>query len=100
MAYRYPPQNQYGAPYVPAVPTQSLLAHVLGITALGLCVTALAAWLSQGFVTPGLGLVAMLVGFVLLLAINATRRNEPLSAKSQRGAPESRKASSKRRARR
>jgi FtsH-binding integral membrane protein len=79
MAYRLPPQNQYGAPLAPAIPTQSILAQVLGITALGLCVTALAAWISQGFVTPGLGLVAMIVGFVLLIAINATRRNEPLS---------------------
>jgi modulator of FtsH protease len=79
MAYRYSPQNQYGGPVVPAIPTQSLLGQVLGITALGLCVTAIAAWISQGFVTPGLGLVAMLVGFIFLIAINATRRNEALS---------------------
>ena len=79
MAYRYSPQTQYGGPVVPAIPTQSLLAQVLGITALGLCVTALAAWLSQGWVTPGLGLAAMMVGFVLLLVMNATRANEALS---------------------
>lgn len=79
MAYRFQPQNQYGGPIAPAVPTQSLLAQVLGITALGLCVTALAAWLSQGFVAPGMGLIAMLAGFVLLIAMNATRRNEGLS---------------------
>lgn len=79
MAYGLQPQNQYGGPVAPAVPAQSMLAQVLGITALGLCVTALAAWLSQGFVTPGLGLIAMLVGFVLLIAMNATRRNEGLS---------------------
>jgi modulator of FtsH protease len=79
MAYRFQPQSQYGGPIVPAIPTQSLLAQVLGITALGLCVTALAAWLSQGFVAPGMGLIAMLVGFILLIAINATRRNEGLS---------------------
>ena len=78
MAYRYSPQNRYGGPVVPAVPTQSLLAQVLGITALGLCVTALAAWLFQG-VPPGIGLVAMLLGFILLLAINAVRQNEALS---------------------
>ncbi|MBV8067446.1 MAG: Bax inhibitor-1 family protein [Candidatus Eremiobacteraeota bacterium] len=78
MAYRYSPQGQYGAPLVPAVPTQSLLAQVLGITALGLCVTALAAWLFQG-ISPGLGLIAMLAGFILLISINATRRNEALS---------------------
>jgi len=78
MAYRFQPQNQSGS-LAPAVPTQSLLAQVLGITAIGLCVTALAAWLSQGWATPGLGLIAMIVGFVLLIAINATRRNEALS---------------------
>jgi FtsH-binding integral membrane protein len=78
MAYRYPPQRQYGGPFVPAVPTHSLLAQVLGITALGLCVTALAAWLFQD-VAPGLGLIAMLVGLVLLFSIYAVRRNEALS---------------------
>jgi FtsH-binding integral membrane protein len=79
MAYRYSPQNQYGGgSFVPAVPAQSMLAQVLGITALGLCITALAAWLFQG-VAPGLGLVAMIVGFILLISINAVRRNEVLS---------------------
>ncbi len=79
MAYRYPPQNQYGGgSFVPAVPAQSMLALVLGITALGLCVTALAAWLFQD-IAPGLGLVAMIAGFILLISINAVRRNEALS---------------------
>jgi FtsH-binding integral membrane protein len=81
MAYRFPPQNQfgrYGVPAAPAIPAQPLLAQVLGITALGLCVTALAAWLFQG-IAPGLGLIAMLVGFILLISINATRRNEAVS---------------------
>lgn len=62
----------------PAVPARSLLAQVLGITALGLCITALAAWLLQD-VAPGVGLVAMIVGFILLISINATRANEALS---------------------
>ncbi|MBV9332653.1 MAG: Bax inhibitor-1 family protein [Candidatus Eremiobacteraeota bacterium] len=78
MAYRFQPSNRYGGPVAPAVPANSLLAQVLGITALGLCITALAAWLFQG-VPPGLGLVAMLGGFILLLAINAVRQNETLS---------------------
>ncbi len=78
MAYRFQPQSPYGQPLAPTVPTHSLLAQVLGITALGLCVTALAAWLFQGL-SPGVGLAAMIVGFILLLAINATRRNEALS---------------------
>ncbi|HLX26094.1 MAG TPA: Bax inhibitor-1 family protein [Candidatus Cybelea sp.] len=78
MAYRFPQPNQYGGPSSAAIATHSLLAQVLGITALGLCITALAAWLFQGL-PPGLGLVAMLVGFVLLLVINAVRQNEALS---------------------
>lgn len=77
MAYRFQPQSQQA--FAPAVPTHSLLAQVLGITALGLCVTALAAWLFQDVISPGLGLVAMLVGFVLLFAIYGTRQNEVLS---------------------
>lgn len=78
MAYRFQPQDPYGRPIVAAAPARSMLAQVLGITALGLCITALAAWLFQG-VSYGVGLVAMIVGFILLLAINATRRNEALS---------------------
>jgi FtsH-binding integral membrane protein len=78
MAYRFTPQNQYGAALAPAIPTRSLLAQVLGITALGLCVTALAARLFQN-VAPGVGLIAMLAGFVLLFSIYAVRRNEALS---------------------
>lgn len=79
MAYRFQPQSQSPwGPAVPAVPTHSLLAQVLGITALGLCITALAAWIAQG-VSPGLGLVAMIVGFIILLMIYKTRANEGLS---------------------
>lgn len=79
MAYRFQqqPRNPYGA-IAPAIPTHSLLAQVLGITALGLCVTALAAYVAQG-VPAGLGLIAMIVGFILLLTIYATRANEGLS---------------------
>ncbi|HEY6486855.1 MAG TPA: Bax inhibitor-1 family protein [Candidatus Cybelea sp.] len=78
MAYRLQPQPPYGGPAAPAVPVKSMLAQVLGLTALGLCVTALAAWLFQS-IPFGLGLIAMIAGFILLLAINAARRNEPLS---------------------
>lgn len=77
MAYRFQSRARLG-PVVPALPVHSLLAQVLGITALGLCVTALAAWLFQDL-PYGVGLVAMIVGFILLLAINAVRRNEALS---------------------
>jgi FtsH-binding integral membrane protein len=80
MAFRFqqPPRNPYGGSLAPAIPTHSLLAQVLGITALGLCVTALAAYVAQG-VSPGLGLVALIVGFILLFAINGTRNNAALS---------------------
>jgi FtsH-binding integral membrane protein len=78
MAYRFQPQNSYGRPMASSIPTHSLLAQVLGLTALGLCVTALAAGLFQN-VAPGAGLIAMIVGFVLLFAIYGTRRNEALS---------------------
>lgn len=78
MAYRFQPQRQSGGPLAPAIPTSSLLAQVLGLTALGLCVTALAAWLFQG-VAHGLGVVAMIGGFILLISMNAVRRNEALS---------------------
>jgi FtsH-binding integral membrane protein len=74
MAYQYQPQGSLAV----AAPAKSLLAQVLGITALGLCVTALAAWLFQG-VPYGLGLGAMIVGFILLISINATRNNEAVS---------------------
>lgn len=77
MAYRFQPQTPYGS--APAlVAPRSLLAQVLGITALGLCVTAAAAWLFQGLAF-GVGFIALIVGFGLLIAINATRRNEALS---------------------
>src|SRR5215813_13885739 len=79
MAFRFQPQNRgFGGALAPAMPTSSLLAHVLGITALGLCVTALSAWMFQGL-PFGIGLVAMIAGFILLLVINATRNNEALS---------------------
>ena len=78
MAFRFQPQSPYGRPAVSAVPVQSMLAQVLGITALGLCVTALAAWLFAN-VSTGVGLIAMIGGFILLLSIYATRQNEVLS---------------------
>ena len=74
MRFQSPPR--YG--YAPAVPVQALLGQVLGITAMGLIVTAIGAYFFQGvgYVT---GLVAMIAGFLVLIAINATRTNEALS---------------------
>ncbi len=63
----------------PALPVPAMLGQVLGITALGLVITAFAAYLFQPFASFGLGLVAMIVGFVLLFAINGTRANPGLS---------------------
>ncbi|HTX59811.1 MAG TPA: Bax inhibitor-1 family protein [Verrucomicrobiae bacterium] len=77
MAYRFQPQGPYGGAAVVA-PARSLLAQVLGITALGLCITALAAYLLPG-VSFGVGMIALIVGFILLFAINATRANPALS---------------------
>jgi modulator of FtsH protease len=61
-----------------AMPTQTLLGHVLGITALGMAITGLAAYFLQG-IPFGIAMIAMLIGFVVLFAIRATRSNESLS---------------------
>ena len=77
MAFQYGSvRPQYSL--APAVPAHSLLAQVLGISALGLLVTALAAYLFGG-ISFGVGLIALIVGFILLFAINATRANGALS---------------------
>lgn len=73
--YQSPPQRFSLAP---AVPVQHLLGQVLGITALGLVITALAATLFQN-VPPIAGLIALIAGFILLFVINATRANAGLS---------------------
>lgn len=73
--YRYQDPQPLGTA---AIPVQSLLAEVLGISALGFCITAMGAYLCQG-VSAGIGLVAMLVGFGLLIATMATQRNQTLS---------------------
>jgi modulator of FtsH protease len=75
MAYQYQPRPLGSA----TVNTQSLLGQVLGITALGLCVTALAVWLFHDSVGTLVGFGAMIVGFILLIAINGTRANAGLS---------------------
>lgn len=76
MQYQYQPsQRELGAT---ALPTHSLLAQVLGLSALGFCIAALAAWLFPGLPSVG-GIVAMLVGFGLLFGCMAARNNEALS---------------------
>jgi modulator of FtsH protease len=78
MAYRFQPQGQYRGTAAPAMPAQSMLAQVLGITAVGLCITGTAAYFLPG-VGFGMAALAMIAGFILLFVINATRANEGLS---------------------
>ena len=75
MRFQTPPRP-YG--YAPALPVQSLLAQVLGITAMGLLITAASAYFFQG-VSYGAGMLAMIVGFLLLIGINVARNNAVLS---------------------
>lgn len=75
MRFQAPPRP-YG--YAPAVPVQTLLGQVLGITAVGLLITAVAAYFFSG-IGYGVGMLAMIVGFLLLIAINVARNNELLS---------------------
>jgi modulator of FtsH protease len=64
----------------PAASTGSLLGSVLGITGAGFLITAVATYLTGSLSLPaGVSFGAMLVGFLFLLGISATRANEPLS---------------------
>ena len=75
MALSY--QRTYGAR---ALPVQSLLSQVLGLTAVGLLVTAVSAHLFSS-VAPGspIGWLAFGAGFLLLFGINAVRQNEAVA---------------------
>jgi modulator of FtsH protease len=71
----YQQQQRFGAP---AVSTASLLGQVLGLTGVGFLVSAVTAYLTQGF-PYGASWIAMLIGFGFLIGISATRRNPALS---------------------
>ncbi|HUZ48740.1 MAG TPA: Bax inhibitor-1 family protein [Candidatus Dormibacteraeota bacterium] len=58
--------------------TQSLLAQVLGITAVGLCVTALSVILFPT-VPFGIGLFALIGGLILLFVMSAVQSNPGLA---------------------
>ncbi len=73
MAYRFQPAPM-GA--TSTYTTQSMLAQVLGITALGMCITALAVYL---FPNTSLSWVGFIGGFILIFAINFTRNSPALS---------------------
>ncbi|HTV91166.1 MAG TPA: Bax inhibitor-1 family protein [Verrucomicrobiae bacterium] len=74
MAYQMQP-NQYGRSLT-TQSTQSLLGQVLGITALGMCITALAVYL---FPNAPFSWVAIIGSFALIIAMNFTRANPALS---------------------
>jgi modulator of FtsH protease len=61
-----------------AIPAQSLLGQVLGIVAVGMAISGLAAYLLPN-IPPIAGLIAMLAGFGALIGIHMTRANETLS---------------------
>lgn len=71
--YQFPSpyRNAYGAP---AVNSAGLLGQVLGITGVGFLITAVGAYLFRG-VSPGGGLLAFVVGFILLFVMQAVRNN-------------------------
>jgi modulator of FtsH protease len=75
--YQRPPAGPFGGVGT-SIPTTALLGQVLGITGAGFVITAVASYFCQG-VPYGAALIAMLVGFGLLIAINATRANGALS---------------------
>lgn len=74
MAYQFQPQPYAGAT---AVKPQSQLGAVLGITALGMCISAIAVYLFPN--VGGFSWIAFFGAFILLFAINATRNNGALS---------------------
>lgn len=74
---RYRPMVRAGA-----LPAASLLAMVLGITAVGFAITGLAAYLTQSIGLPVSGpfsLIFMLISFGLIFAISANRANPSLA---------------------
>jgi modulator of FtsH protease len=62
----------------PMVSTSALLGQVLGITGVGFLITALAAYIFRG-VSPGVGLIACLLGLVMLFVMGAARRNPQIA---------------------
>lgn len=75
MALSY--QRPYG---VQALPVQSLLAQVLGLTAAGLLVTAVSAHLFAALAAgSAVGWLAFGAGFLLLFGIHAVRQNEAMA---------------------
>ena len=67
----------YQPPGFGAVSTSGLLGAVLGITGIGFAITAFFAYVGEQMRVPnGVGLVALIAGFVLLFVMQAVRRNQ------------------------
>jgi modulator of FtsH protease len=62
----------------PAVSVPGLLGQVLGITGVGFLITAVAAYLFRE-VSQGVGVVALIGGFVLLFVMSAVRNNHQVA---------------------
>ena len=67
----------YQRPGFTAVSTSSLLGAVLGITGIGFAITAFFAYVGEQMrISNGIGLVALIAGFILLFVMQAVRRNQ------------------------
>ena len=77
MALSYQPT---GIASRPTISTQTLLGQVLGLTGIGLLVTAIASYLFQNL-APGsiFGWAAVIGTFILIFVINGVRQNEALA---------------------
>ena len=71
---RFQPRTGYG----PQVSNAALLGQVLGITGVGFLITAAAAYLFRD-ISPGGGLIAFIIGFVLLIVMQVVRNNGPVA---------------------
>lgn len=76
MAYRFQPNPYSGGTAV--VNTRSLLGQVLGLTALGMCLTALGVYLFPN-VDVGVSRIAFFASFVLLIIMQFVRQNGALA---------------------
>jgi modulator of FtsH protease len=80
MYQQYQQPSRFSRVSAAGVSTQALLGQVLGIVGGGFVVTAAASYATQSLHLPSMvSIVAMLVGFGFLLAINGTRSNPALS---------------------
>lgn len=77
MAYRFQPNPAYRGSAA-SVNTRSLLGQVLGLTALGMCLTALGVYLFPN-VDVGVSRIAFFASFILLIIMQFVRQNGALA---------------------